>query len=313
MENEFEIVSYPQMKYLNIFMNSVDYRNQHLHRDLELILMLDGEIEVSLRQASYKAKAPSLILLNTNEMHEFTALGEDAPMLLVFQISPMFFANIYPSISNFAFDCTILESVLQNQDFDLIVDMLIDLGLYYFGKEHLYELYCASALNMLFIKLISLIPYHVLTDEEKKAEGQKASRLSRILNYADENFTHKILLSDIAEQENLSLSYLSHFFRENINQSFQDYVKNLRFNQARRLLDENKNMSLLDVCFQSGYSDYRYLQKAFSERLGCSPAEYRLRNNTGSDKSILKASGASESFLSAVDAIEYLIGWKILC
>ena len=102
----------------------------------------------------------------------------------------------------------------------------------------------------------------------------RAGTISRILQYVDENFQKKLTLGELAERENLSLSYLSHAFKDAMGISFQEYLKQKRFENASRLL-QSSEMNLLDISIASGFSDVRYMMKAFSEIAGCSPAEYR--------------------------------------
>ena len=72
------------------------------------------------------------------------------------------------------------------------------------------------------------------------------------------------------------MSYLSHFVKENLGQSFQEYVSAVRFQTACTLIAAGQER-LLDVCTESGFSDYRYFSRTFRERLGLTPEEYRAR------------------------------------
>lgn len=84
---------------------------------------------------------------------------------------------------------------------------------------------------------------------------------------------HKIRLSDFARAERRSMSYLSHFVKEALGQSFQEYVNTVRFHCACKLIAAGQRR-MLDVCVASGFSDYRYFSAAFQKRLGMTPEEY---------------------------------------
>lgn len=99
-------------------------------------------------------------------------------------------------------------------------------------------------------------------------------RMRRIIRYMEEHYTEKLLLSDIAREENLDLYYLSHFFRECFGITFQDYVTRLRCEKARQLLLLTE-YSLLDISIGSGFSDPKYLNKGFLRQYGCTPKAYR--------------------------------------
>lgn len=60
--------------------------------------------------------------------------------------------------------------------------------------------------------------------------------MQNITQYIDEHYSEKLLLSDIAEHENMDLYYLSHFFKDNFGMSFQNYLLKIRCERARHLL-----------------------------------------------------------------------------
>lgn len=115
-----------------------------------------------------------------------------------------------------------------------------------------------------------------MTAEEESHAEQRNARLIRLIQYVDENFTHKILLADFAQSEGCTLSFLSRFVRDAMNQTFQDYVNSVRFNYARKLVALGEK-PLVEICYESGFSDYRYFSRSFQAVYGMTPAEYRLR------------------------------------
>jgi len=147
------------------------------------------------------------------------------------------------------------------------------------------------------------IPYHIITEEEWDGMQRRIDRINRIMSYVEENHSRKLLLSDVAEREGLTLSYLSHFFKDNLNQTFQEYVSSIRFQHAKNMLVSGKR--LIDVCIESGFSDSKYLTKAFLKYEGCTPAEYKLKQNKiESNKS--RNMYASEEFLQPEDSLQIL-------
>ena len=101
----------------------------------------------------------------------------------------------------------------------------------------------------------------------------------RLTQYVEENYTHKIRLADFAQKEGGSVIYLSHFIKNTMNQTFQDYVNSVRFRKACKLIAEGKE-SMISISMESGFSDYRYFSRAFQEYYGMTPAEYRRKANT---------------------------------
>ena len=87
---------------------------------------------------------------------------------------------------------------------------------------------------------------------------------------------HKIRLGDFAQQEGMAVSSLSHFFKKLTHQSFQQYVNTVRFHAACNQLASGQD-KLLDVCYNAGFSDYKYFSATFLQRTGMTPEVYRQR------------------------------------
>lgn len=51
---------------------------------------------------------------------------------------------------------------------------------------------------------------------------------------------NQIRLTDIAQRENLSVTYLSHFIKDILSQTFQEYLNQRRFMRARELVTSKK-------------------------------------------------------------------------
>lgn len=124
------------------------------------------------------------------------------------------------------------------------------------------------------------------------------------MDYIDENFRRKLLLGEIARREGLTMSYLSHLFKDTLGMSFQEYLKKRRFEYARSLLLGTRK-SLLDISLESGFSDARYMIRMFAEEFGCSPREYRRKNASG-EAAEGGARDTAQTILGAGDAIRVL-------
>jgi len=105
-------------------------------------------------------------------------------------------------------------------------------------------------------------------------QERQMKRLSRIVDYIHENYKSKLSLKDLAASENLDMYYLSHFIHDSLGISFQQYLTKVRLEKAADLMFKS-NSSKIDICLETGFSDYRYLSKAFQKEYGCSPAEYK--------------------------------------
>ena len=306
MASELEIVRYPKISNVNIFIVAMEYRTPHLHRDFELNLVLEGHLTLLCNNERYMANAGDLLLLNPNQPHELYTQGEVGATILCLQISPRFFRDTLPTMPDVFFETVKLRSAESWTWITAFMKDLVALTISYMEPQLHYQLYCASRLNKIFYLLMEHVSHHFLSFADQQAIQRKAERILRLLDFVDANFMHKINLQDFAESEGVSLNHMSFFVKENLNQTFQEYVATVRYNQARKLLlAENKR--LIDVCLESGFSDPRYLTKAFVQKTGMRPDEYRRKYAVPKEEDEYHRSlHSSQKFYSDEEAIRIL-------
>lgn len=281
--DELEIVQYPQMKGLSVFVNTISYRAPHFHQEWELLWVLDAPLTVRCAGAQVDVAPGDLILLPPNVPHEFRKAAQEVTFLCV-QISPSLFAiskNLLP-------DDVHLKNHLRAEDLAWVRRTALEIARAYICREDLYELSCFGLSGLLLHRILTALPHHEMTAEEAAITDHKSARLMRFVQFVDENYMHKIRLSDFAAQEGCSTSYLSHFIRETMNQTFQDYVSSVRFHHACQLIAAGQE-SMLSVSAQSGFSDYRYFSRAFQDAYGMTPAEYSRTTYTAIPADIREA------------------------
>lgn len=174
---------------------------------------------------------------------------------------------------------------------------LFELSRIYFCRENYSTIKCTILINQIFLYLLEHLPHHLIPEKEKQASLQKGQRMRKIMHYIDAHYTEKILLSDIARQENLDLYYLSHFFKDSFGITFRNYISKIRCEHARRLVLLT-DYSLLDISISCGFSDSKYFNRAFAAQYGCSPKEYRKNFRNSRIEQQQKSMLTTQEFLS---------------
>ena len=98
-------------------------------------------------------------------------------------------------------------------------------------------------------------------------------RINRITDYIIEHHQERIALDDVAALENITSYHASHFIKKMLGISFQDYLSNVRFDHALQLIHQT-DLSILDICLESGFSSSHYLNQMFQKTFGCTTKEY---------------------------------------
>jgi AraC-like DNA-binding protein len=279
MSNKYEIIDYEQLSGIKLFLVDLKYRNLHMHKEFELCLVLEGILEVYTYRTLTIHHKGDLLLFNPYQSHELRAENDKNVLILSLQISSRFFLRYYQTLESLEFDIYDVSNYCNYTDHKKIQEDMLALSGVYFSKIAFYELLCISYISCIFYRLLSIIPSHTITEKEKFHKRTMNDRLGYILSYTDDHFTEKILLSDIAKQMGLSLSYLSHWFKEHLGLPFQTYIEILRFREAKRLLEQTP-MNITDISMACGFSDSRYLNHVFIKQLGCTPKKYRAERNS---------------------------------
>ena len=270
--NETEIIQHPQIDGLRIFFDTVDYRTPHVHEEFELIWLMEGRLSVQAGPFRHVAQSGEMVLFDPQQSHEVHKVEESCTFLCL-QVAPTMLAGCFPAIRNIRTGGVCPGIYLSPDVFAQVQRGLLNVMRAYLERPACYELCCAGHVHLLMYRLLAAAPHVLLTAEENAERERRNARLLRLIRFVDQNYMHKIRLSDFARAERRSMSYLSHFVKEALGQSFQEYVNTVRFHCACKLIAAGQRR-MLDVCVASGFSDYRYFSAAFQKRLGMTPEEY---------------------------------------
>lgn len=97
------------------------------------------------------------------------------------------------------------------------------------------------------------------------------------ITFIEQNYTHAITIEDIASFCNLNRSYLGKLFRDELNQTPQQFLIYYRMNQATELLKFSE-MTVAEVGKMVGYPNQLHFSRAFKNVFGMSPSKWRAEN-----------------------------------
>ena len=108
------------------------------------------------------------------------------------------------------------------------------------------------------------------------SEGHYKNDVAKTLTYIENNYMHRLTLSSISANVNLSTSYLCRVFKSEVGTSITSYLNNLRIRKAATLIKEN-TFSLKEISVMVGIDDQLYFSRLFKKCMGISPSEYGKR------------------------------------
>ncbi|MBP3895524.1 MAG: helix-turn-helix transcriptional regulator [Mogibacterium sp.] len=105
-------------------------------------------------------------------------------------------------------------------------------------------------------------------------EKKYSPRLISMMEYIESHLTEKIELSDVAKHVNLSRTYASAVFKEELGITMSEFIKRERMMEAKRMLRDT-NLSAADIAGRLGFCSQSYFTKQFVETEGITPQAYR--------------------------------------
>lgn len=301
-QNEYEIIPHNNSNF-HIFIVNLFYRTPHIHKDFEISLILDGSLTMVTACGETVLEKNDIFIINPYVSHEIRA--KDAALIISLQVPASFFAHYFPQIDDIEFDVNAFYARQDTTVCHQVYSLLFELAAAHFQNEEFAPLRCALLINQLFLCLLSTRRYHLISRKEKAAYLARSTRMKRIMQYIDAHYKEKLLLSDIAKQEQLDLYYLSHLFKEVFGTSFQNYITKLRCEHARQLLLLT-DCSLLDISLSCGFSDCKYFNKGFFAQYGCTPRQYRQNFRNAHLKQQQQSMLSTQEFLSEQAALALL-------
>ncbi len=120
------------------------------------------------------------------------------------------------------------------------------------------------------------IIYRVLQNEQNESlkhftlVGSQAHRIAKAIGVLNKKFAQPLKVADLAKEARMSSSSFYNHFKEVTGMSPIQYQKQLRLQEARRLL-LTENLEAAEAAFQVGYESPSHFSREYSRRFGLSP------------------------------------------
>ena len=236
----------------------------HLHYNVEIAFIYDGETDVSIDNApATKAGGGDVILIFPNQIHAFSTRINERHILLVFdpQTMPEFsslFTEHIP-ISN------IIRGAANDRELRTLIERISEL---YSKSEAPYKDSILRGYLLAFVgRLFSMTKF-------KKVNAEDIHALGSVMNYCLGHYSDNLSLDLLQKKLHISKYYISHIMNQKLGMGFNDYVNSIRISNACRLLTES-DMPIGEISEAVGFNTVRTFNRAFVKHMGMSPREYR--------------------------------------
>lgn len=169
--------------------------------------------------------------------------------------------NLLISCMKFPYNC-VVESDIQNKNWN--VSVLQD------GMKKIAECENAEAVVCCLLKIFSML----LKQNTQSNDERNRKLVGCIQAYIQKNYANDISMDELTDKFHVSRTYISRLLKKYTEQSFLEYLTDIRFEHVERLIAENKYKQY-EIAEMVGYKDFGYYIKVFKKRYGMTPNEYK--------------------------------------
>ncbi|MGX7163089.1 AraC family transcriptional regulator [Enterococcus massiliensis] len=255
----------------------------HWHREMEILYISRGTMEVKIEENSYIAKEGDILFIPPNQLHG--AVNYQGNQCAFFAI--VFDSFFIESHSSDLIQQSYIDSLIKIPSKHILhatneLSNISNLRKYVIKiidefalKEPFFELSLKANilffLKNLYINGDKLFRYDEPTDNKNEINSYKCKK---IVLYVEENYKNKITLNDVSRHIGFSKEHFCRFFKKNFRMSFFTYLNQMRIKKAEYLL-LNTNLRIIDITLESGFEDPNYFTSVFKKETNMTPSEYR--------------------------------------
>lgn len=115
---------------------------------------------------------------------------------------------------------------------------------------------------------------------DAKKSQELSKKITDLLYLDDRYLDSEITLQDISEELHTSPKKISQAINQNLGSNFYDYINTLRITKAKDMLSSaaSEKTAIKHIMYDCGFNNKVTFNKAFKERTGVTPSEFRKKN-----------------------------------
>lgn len=244
----------------------------HFHDYYEVVVLLGGEIRYVCESVTVKPEICDVIVIPPGKFHmSLIAADETQYTRQVFYFHPdAFSACQCDELLNFTKSVTgeHFSFSLQPADQKKLLKLIAELEKN--AKQGDHALILADILQIFHL-------FNQPAEVHRPPDEFFPSSLIEIQNYIDTSFTKINSIADIAAETFYTREHISRLFKKYKKITVAEYILQRRINYSCQLMQTE--MTLANICFQSGFGSIPAFIRAFKHVMGMTPSQYRSNLN----------------------------------
>jgi AraC-like DNA-binding protein/mannose-6-phosphate isomerase-like protein (cupin superfamily) len=247
----------------------------HVHKDFELLLVEEGNVEIRLTDATYLLNPGDVLVIGPMEPHVTWRIHSDKLVYFVlhFDLQPYMDSTTLMHHRFFSDPDNPISSInrwiqadghLRKRIGDTIVSIYEEIE----GRAIGYEMAVSLLVKQLMLLILRSNPEMQALDQNRPSAA-----LRNVIDYVEKHLSEKIDMLEISKMANMSYHHFSKYFKKAMGLSFVEYVNMRRIKRAENLLlSESVNVS--EIARKVGMTNMTRFYELFKHYNQCSPKEY---------------------------------------
>ncbi|HYG38495.1 MAG TPA: AraC family transcriptional regulator [Cytophagales bacterium] len=255
----------------------------HKHTFFELVYIMNGEGIYHINKNKFNYSSQNLFLMMPMEDHYTEVKSTTSFLFIRFNDIYLKAQKARDQHSNLGDWIQKLEYIFQNSNHQqgCIIRNVHDKPLVHALTEAIIQEYVnqqtlhKELVQQLINTLITLVARNISLHISDKTKVNHNISLD-IIHYIHQNIYNpeKLKAENIASHFNISLNYISEYFKKHTNENLQQYIINYKLSLVEVRL-KHSDLRLNEIAYEFGFTDESHLTKTFKKYKGLSPNEYR--------------------------------------
>ena len=237
---------------------------KHLHRQVEMVVVLEGEATAYIDDVAYPMQAGDVFMALPNQVHSYYSderYGYGALIIVESDFCPDFRDILHNSILETSVARRALTPLVRRLCEQICTD----------NEKRENSLYARARLRA-FVTLLYARFFEGSVPRQR--EHIDTDALQNILSYCAQNYAQDLSLDVLAQTLHISKFHISHLLNGKLHMTFSDYLNSIRIAAAIPLLEEG-TMTITELSHRVGYNSTRTFNRAFLRQMGMTPRAYR--------------------------------------
>ena len=236
----------------------------HVHSDIELVYVLDGELEVTIGESAFTLKKEEICVISSGMIHNlYSEVFSRVFVIKLFAPEKLCDIKLNSYILSPGRKC--YSAFKENIENIMRENKSKTLG---------YELAVNSSTQKLLLIILRDMEYTTPGSKTKIKQESHTGFLTSISDFLEKNYSEDFSLEYVAEHFGFTKSYFCHFFKKITGVTFWRYYTIFRLEKSVEMMKNNRMSTFMEISCNAGFKNIRSFNQAFKEYYNTTPREY---------------------------------------